>query len=372
MSITLGAEEELQIVSQETLGLTPHDHALAALEFPDTEEKTSIEMHQCTLEIKTGICRSPDEVVLELQQYRQFAAQRAAAQSQYILSAGLHPEEDWRDQPVHEGMEKYPHYTRLLREYGDLARGIMSFGLHVHLGLPDPGLRIPVMNRIREFLPVVLALSANAPFCQGRDTGLHSWRHSLLGRLPRMGIPEIWQSEKDYLAYVKTLQDTECISPTAALWEDLRLHHVYQTLEVRICDAHHSLDRIWLLVALLQVEAAVLCDELVQGAAKPAIARMKLEENKWRARRYGLHATLIDWHTARPLTVAEFLGRWLDRVKPKAQEMGLWARLELGIQQAFREGSGADEQRRWMHKNGQWQDVVRELVKRTSIPWQGA
>ncbi|MDO8416602.1 MAG: YbdK family carboxylate-amine ligase [Agitococcus sp.] len=369
MSITLGAEEELQIVSRRSLDLDSHDHVLALLQHPGPPDSTSIEVHSCTLEIKTTVCNSPDAIVLQLETLRRLAAQRACDQGQSVLSAGLHPYANWRMQKVHEDASAHPHYHQLLSEYQDAARGAMSFGLHVHVGLPTEALRIPVMNRLRHVLPLVMALSANAPFCEGRDTGLHSWRHSLLGCLPRMGIPEVWGSEAEYVAHVARLQRMGCIAPYTSVWEDLRLHHIYKTLEVRICDAHHSLDRVWLIVALLQAEAATLCSEVSTNNAKAPQSRMCLEENKWRARRYGLQAQFIDWDTETAMPVTDFLDIWLQRVRPHAEQLGTYARLERALARALTVGTGADEQRGWHRNTGDWRGVVRHLVQATNEPW---
>lgn len=367
MHITLGVEEELQVVDATTFDLAAHNHDLTELTCPPRQGGTDREIHRGTIELKTAICRTPSEVALQIAELRGLAASRAASQSQRVLAAGLHPFADWRRQLLHDDAQRYPHYAQLLHEYQDVARGAMSFGLHVHLGLPDDSLRMPVMNRLRDVLPLVLALSANAPFCEGRDTGLHTWRHSLLGRYPRMGIPDAWDDEQAYFAHIERLRSVGSIGPDASLWEDLRLHHRYGTLEVRVCDAHHRLERLWLIVALLQAEALTLAKESLAGQARPLVARTCIEENKWRVRRHGLTATLVDWQHDEELPVATVLQRWLRRLEPAGEELGLTCRLEQGLTLALEQGTGADEQRRWLAEHGSAPAVVRALIDATAL-----
>ena len=240
-----------------------------------------------------------------------------------------------------------PKYGRLLIEYGDVARGALSFGLHVHLGLPEAAARMPVMNHLRERLPHVMALSASSPFCEGRDTGLDSWRASLLGRYPRTGIPDAWPDEASYLAHLARLRRTGGVEPDRGLWEDLRLHHRYSTLEVRIADAHPSLARVGLIVALLQAEAATLLTEWRAGRLGSPEPRALIEEYKWRARRRSLSTCFVDWRTDRERAVSELLDEWVARLRPAAQVLGYGHRLKKALHAALAEGTSADHQRRW-------------------------
>src|SRR5690348_9519116 len=198
MIVSLGVEDELQVVDAQTGALTPFDIARAVNALPEGPGAITCEIHKCTVELQTPICASPDGIAVSLSSLREFARKEAARDGQSVLAAGLHPFSSWRSQPVYEDAETHPTYAWILNEYGDVARGALSFGLHVHLGLPDAKLRIPVLNGLRSVLPDVLALSASSPFHEGRDTGLASWRHSVLERYPRMGIPDAWPDEKTY------------------------------------------------------------------------------------------------------------------------------------------------------------------------------
>jgi carboxylate-amine ligase len=363
--ITIGLEEELQVVDATSLALTAHDVEEGRLAIPDAGGTSSCELHQCVLEVQTPVCRNLDGLLDSLARMRTIAAARAARHGHRVLSAGLHPFSDWRTQPVREDATAYPLYSRLLDEYADVARGGMSFGLHLHFGLPDTRSRIEVLNRLRERLPCVLALSASAPYIEGRDTGLHSWRHAVLDRWPRMGLPGIWGSDGEYVAHVERLRKVGVLAPDQNVWEDIRLHHRYGTLEVRICDATPSLNRVWLIAALLLCEVYTLDSEAKARRAKPCISSALIAENRWRARRYGLSAQFIDWHSDEVLASTAHYFRWLDRLAPAAESLGLLARLEYELAAALQEGTSADCQRAVVENGGSLQDVVRHLIQET-------
>jgi glutamate---cysteine ligase / carboxylate-amine ligase len=226
-----------------------------------------------------------------------------------------------------------------------------------------------VMNKLRAVLPEVLALSVNSPFFDGRDTGLESWRHSLLGRYPRMGIPDIWPDEDAYFAHIESLRRLGSIGPDRGMWDDLRLHHRYGTLEVRICDAVFSLERIWLIVALLQCETMTLVEEARRGALGEPEPRIWIEENKWRARRYGMAANFIDWRRNENVAAPVRYERWLARILPAAMTLGIWPRVELAVAAALQDASPAAQQRAWRTQTGSFEGLVNALVDATAEPW---
>lgn len=364
LDITVGVEEELQVVQMHTGALMPYLRTEAD-DTPHPAGTSTHEIHRCVIEIQTRICTGPTPITQALGALRLAAYARARGQGCALLSAGLHPFSEWADQAMYDNPKTHPHYAHLLTEFGDVARSALSFGMHVHLGLPEPAARMPVMNALRSVLPAVLALSASSPFFEGRDTGLQSWRHSLLGRYPRMGIPEAWGCEADYWAHLERLRQTGCLEPDRGLWEDLRLHHRYHTLEVRIADAVASLDRAWLIVALLQAEALTLMGQWKDGALPAPCPRACIDENKWRARRHGMDATWVDWPTGRTLSMADFLQEWARRLEPAAQKLGFGGRLPRAVDQALAEGTCAAHQRRLKAQGCSWSDLVHHLSQHT-------
>ena len=369
MIVTLGAEEELQVVDAVTGALVPHDLEFARRLLADNPGGFASEIHKCTIELQTPVDSHPDNIVTSLSILRTVARKQAEIQGQRVAAAGLHPFSNCQSQALHDDPERYPHYAHLLSEYGEIARSAMSFGLHVHLGLPRPKLRIPVMNALRSVLPEVLALSVNSPFHEGRDTGLASWRHSVLGRYPRMGIPDAWPDERSYFGHIERLRRLGSLEPDQGMWDDLRLHHRYGTLEVRICDALYSLDRIWLIVTLLQCEVMTLMEEAASGILPEPEPTMWIEENKWRARRHGLDACLVDGQRNEAVRAAVRYERWLARLAPAAAKLGLWPRLERAVEAALAEGTGADRQRIWLREGGSPASLVASLVDATANTW---
>jgi glutamate---cysteine ligase / carboxylate-amine ligase len=368
MIVTLGVEEELQVVDAKTRALTAHDFSLKKLDLAEAGGMGR-EIHKCVVELQTPIRKHPDDAALSLSVLRGMARKQAEEKGQAVFAAGLHPFSAWKSQSLNDDKERFPHYAHLLNEYGDIARSAMSFGLHIHLGLPDSKLRMPVMNAMRSVLPEVLALSASSPFYEGRDTGLACWRHSVLGQYPRMGIPEIWPSEEAYFAHIERLRRVGSLEPDQGMWDDLRLHHRYGTLEVRICDAVHSLERIWLITALLQCEAMTLAEDAQRGRLREPTPHAFVVENRWRARRHGLNAALVDWQRDEAVPTSERYERWVARLMPAAMELGIWPRLELAVARALSQGSAADQQRAWHQEAGSFESLVEILCDATAEPW---
>jgi carboxylate-amine ligase len=365
--ITLGAEEELQVVDQHSLGLVSHDFEQGKLDFPDQLGTSSCELHKAIVELQTPICNHPDEIVDSIKSMREVIRKRAQAQGQKVISAGLHPFSDWREQEVNRDSQKHQHYIRLVDEYADIMRSLTSCGFHVHLGLPKGVPAIDIFNSLRNYLAPVFAISLSSPFYDQRDTGVMSWRHSILDRLPRMGTPDIWKSVEDYEKHIEVLRKVGTLEAQHGMWEDMRVHHIYGTLEVRICDATPSLEHIWLITALLQCEVHTLVREYFEGRLPKPLSRACLEENKWRVRRRGLAASLVDWSSESEVTVQEFFMQWLRRLQPAAQELEYAARLELQINRLFSQGSSAEIQRGIFKKSNSYKEVVNYLIDATDV-----
>lgn len=357
---TLGAEEELQVVDMADLELANHDYSASAKRHPEESEELDCEIHRCALEVKTPICTDGPTLARHLARMRCTAERWAQTQSQHILAAGLHPRSDWRAQSLHQK----PHYDHLMREYRDVAQSNLTFGFHVHVGLPDPSSRMAVMNLLRQDLPLLLALSVSSPFAEGRDTGLHSWRMKVFDKYPRTGIPEIWADEGAYGAHLERLVRTGCLEPGFQLWEDLRLHQRYGTLEVRICDANPSL---WINELLADLTQALVAawDGLVRGgrAPKPWPTAF-VEENKWRACRHGLSGSFVDWDRECEMGARETFAALLARISPAAEALGSLGRIEQGLMRVFFRGTSAERQRARFRRDG-YTGVLKELHDET-------
>jgi carboxylate-amine ligase len=368
--ITLGAEEELQIVSPFTCELVSHDFERGRLLFPDVVTESSKELHKAVLEVKTSVCSSVDELISQLASARKLAISRATEQGQHVLAAGAHPFSDWRLQTLHIDVQGRSDYADTVERYGDVVRSLLSFGLHVHVGLPQGVPAFPIFNSLRNVLAPLLGLSASSPFYDGRLTGLSSWRHSLLDRMPRMGTPEIWKSTEEYVSYLEILRKMGTISREQGFWEDLRLHHTYGTLEIRVCDATSALSTVWLIAALIQCEVQTLVGEYHLGTLPTPMHRAGLDENKWRIRRYGLEASLVDWNSLEVLSLSHYFESWLVRLAPVAKSLGLYDQMRAEVALIFKQGVSSDRQRSWATQGASLKDIVSRLVQETAEPLQ--
>ena len=234
----------------------------------------------------------------------------------------------------------------------------------MHLGVERSDLRVAVLNGLREVLPWVLALSVSSPFYESRDTGIASWRHAILDRMPRMGICEPLANERAHWDHVSRLRATNCLSPDMNVWGDIRLHHRYPTIEVRILDVMPRLSRNWLVATLLQLEAQKLAEEASAGETLTPLPRELINENKWRVRRKGLEAQIVDWRSDREMPVQDKLLAWLDSLQPYAKAQGLQRRLEGQLLQALSEGDSSTEQRA-VYRGAGYRGVLERLAEQT-------
>jgi carboxylate-amine ligase len=352
--ITLGLEEELQVVDADG-ALSPHDLSAELEDFSSPEGAMDKEIHQCVIELKTRVCHSVEDLLGALGTMRSLAQYKARRQEQWLVATGLHPTACWHQQKLNEG----PHYTRLVDEYQDVARGAMSFGMHLHLGFDGDLPKTAIMNRLRHVLPEALALSASSPYFEERDTGMQSWRHSLLDRYPRMGTPEIWPNDEAYEQHVQRLRRVGCISESQALWQDVRVHHRYGTIEVRIMDTQPELRRIGLIATLLKWEAETIELELRAGIEREAWSRACIDENKWRARRHGLQAQWIDWDRDEIESTPQHFERWWARIAPRAGSLAERSHWERELADALGAGSFSDRLRQQVARQQHWPAVIR-------------
>ena len=362
--ITLGMEEEIQIIDDRG-ELVAHDFSADFVEATIPEGLMDKEIHRCVIETKTRVCQTVPELLSCVRLMRGQARRQAASQGQRILIAGVHPTSTWQQQPLHEGAD-FPHYASLIDEYRDVSRSALSFGMHLHLGFELGAPRMAIMNRLRHVLPEVLALSASSPFFEGRDTGLQSWRHSLLDRYPRMGTPDAWESEQHYQAHVDRLRAVGCLGEDQGLWQDIRLHHRYGTLEIRIMDTHPDPVRIGLITTLLKWEAETLQLEIRAGRQGPVWSRACIDENKWRARRHGLRAQWIDWNRDTVSDTPEHFERWWSRVAPRAKDAAERSYWERHLADALIQRTFADVLRQQALRHGDWKTTLQWMASLAS------
>ena len=292
---TLGAEEELWLADPETFKL-----ASGAQEILDVEPAKlfSGELIDCEIESNTGVHEEPSGVADDLVGRRRVLLGHARRLGRVLGTSGTHPIGDWREQEI---IDK-PHYQRLKKKLGWLIRRNNTFSLHVHYAINGRGKALYLFNRLREYVPHMLALSVNSPFWQGEYTDMHSARVLMFSRAyHRAGLPGPLNSWNEYVTYVDTLQRTGLIDALGEIWWDVRLHPGLSTVEIRAFDVQTSTARTAALVTL----AAALCDMLVaeyeSGEHRPIHTNRDIEENKWSAQRYGLEGAFLNHETREAL-----------------------------------------------------------------------
>jgi glutamate---cysteine ligase / carboxylate-amine ligase len=359
-TFTLGIEEEFAIIDPETRELRSHIQEILEGGKITLKEQIKPEMHQSVVELGTEICDSigcARDHVIEL---RTKLAELAARSGLKIASMGTHPFSHWRDQLITEGER----YQEILKDMQSLARANLIFGLHVHVGIPNRETAIHVMNQARYFLPHIYALSVNSPFWVGQNTGLKGYRLKVFERFPRTGIPDSFESLSEYEDYCKLLVKTGCIDNAKKIWWDIRLHPFFDTLEVRVCDAQSRLDDTLAIAALIQAVISKLHKLLHQNITFRIYRRRLLDENRWRAARYGIDGKLIDFGKEAEVDERNLLNELLEFVSTEVKELGS-EREMAHIEQIIREGTGADRQLTAWERTQDMKAVVDHIVVET-------
>jgi glutamate---cysteine ligase / carboxylate-amine ligase len=287
---SLGVEEEFQLVSPESYDLVSRYDAVA--EAAGSDERIKPELMQSVLEVATGISGTVAEALEEARRLRRRVRDAAAERDTVIASAGTHPFARWE----HQDVTDEPRYVGLMEKMQWVAERELIFGLHVHVGMESAPQAVAVANGLRTWLPELLALSANSPFWQARDTGLSSTRTQVFETFPRSGLPPAFGSFEEFELVVERGARTNSFRDYTYIWWDLRPHPRLGTIEVRICDAQTRLENVAGIVALVQSLAATLAERFERGGtpAVPVQPATLIGENKWRAVRYGLGGKLID------------------------------------------------------------------------------
>jgi carboxylate-amine ligase len=357
---TLGIEEEFQIIDPETRELRSHIQEILADGKMVLKERVKPEMHQSVVELGTEVCRDVRCARQQLVQLRSELAAVAARGGLKIASAGTHPFSHWMDQLITVDER----YATIVKDLQQIARANLIFGLHVHVGIPDREMAIAVMNQARYFLPHLYALSTNSPFWLGQNTGLKAYRQMIFERFPRTGIPDVFESLSEYEDYLKLLVATGCIDNAKKIWWDIRLHPFFDTLEFRICDAQSRVSDTIALAALMQAIVLKLHKLLLQNTSFRTYPRRLIDENRWRASRYGLDGKLIDFGRKCEVDERELLREMLEFIVTEMEELG--SRQEIAhIEDIIREGTGADRQLAVWERTQDLKSVVDHVVAET-------
>jgi carboxylate-amine ligase len=357
---TLGIEEEFQIVDPETRELRSHIQQILADGKMILKEHVKPEMHQSVVELGTEICADVACARQQVIELRSELAALAARDGLKIASAGTHPFSHWMDQLITADER----YTTIVKDLQQIARINLIFGLHVHIGIPEREEAIDIMNQARYFLPHIYALSVNSPFWLGQNTGLKAYRQMIFDRFPRTGIPDAFESLSEYEDYLKLLTSTNCIDNAKKIWWDVRLHPFFNTIEFRICDAQSRVDDTIALAALMQAIVSKLQKLRRQNVTFRMYPRRLIDENRWRASRYGLDGKMIDFGRKCEVDERELIYEMLEFIATEVDELG--SQREIAhIEKIMREGTGADRQLAIWERTGDLKAVVDHIVDET-------
>jgi carboxylate-amine ligase len=355
-SYTVGLEEEVMLLDAE------HDWALArrvdevipALD-PELVAHVSAETQNSVLELASSPHQSAGDAAAQARELRIQLDAELGPMGLRAAAAGTHPLAVWTDTRI-SGGDRHQAVYGLMRE---LARREPTFGLHVHVGVGDPNSAVTLYNRLRSHVPLLLALSANSPYWQGRDTGLSSARTPIFQAFPRVGIPRPFDSYEGYVEAIDLLLRCQAIPEPTHLWWDVRLQPRFGTVEIRIMDVQSSPEFTYALVGLVQTIARL---ELEEGFHTSPLAGQNevLIENRFSASRDGMHALLIDPLTETRVRADAVMENLLAVARPHAQDLGCESALDCAAELAA--GNGAQRQRAIFQKTGSLADVVAALA----------
>jgi glutamate---cysteine ligase / carboxylate-amine ligase len=357
---TIGVEEEFQIIDPLTCDLRSHVMQIVSEVSPSIQEQVKSEMHQSIVETGTRICENVGELRIEMRRTRGeliAAAERAGLQ---VAAAGTHPFASWIDQVISPGER----YENIVEELQQLARSLLIFGMHIHVAMPDKQTTIDMMNMVRYFLPHLLSLSTSSPFWMGRNTGLKSFRTTVFRRFPRTGVPELFESWSAYENFVNLLVRLNCIDNGKKIWWDVRPHPTFGTLEFRMCDCTTKVEEACAIAALTQAIVVKLHRLYTSNQSWRIYRRALIEENKWRAARYGIEGKLIDFGKEAEVPMKTLIPELLELVDDVVDDLGSRSAVNY-VHTILNEGTSAERQLRVYRETGDLREVVRHLVAET-------
>ena len=337
--LTIGIEEEYLIIDGSTLNLVsrmPPDLMNDCKK--ELGDQVSKELLQCQIEVGTKVCRNIKEARQELGQLRATVAELAKKHDCLMMAVSTHPFSYGLTQLTDD--ERYLNLAEQLRR---VAERLYISGMHVHIGVSDNELRVDMMNQATYILPHILALSTSSPFWRGENTGLKSYRVSVFDQLPRTGLPPDFHSYADYIRHVEVLVNLDIIEDSTKIWWDLRPSWRFPTLEMRIADMCTNIEDAICVAALYQCWLSRL-DSLRRNNQRWRVySPFLVQENRWRAQRYGIHKGLIDFGRRELLDPAQLLDEIIDTFMVDAEKLDCVEELEH-MRTILARGTSADRQ----------------------------
>jgi carboxylate-amine ligase len=357
---TLGVEEEYMVIDPVTRELKSHDQRIVEIASKVLGDHVKAEMHQAVVEVGSSICKNVDEAREDITKLRKYVGQVAGDLNLKIGAAGTHPFSHWSTQLITPN----PRYDEIVNEMQEAARSNLIFGLHVHVGISDKNMAIHIMNNVRYFLPHVFALSTNSPFWEGRNTGFKSFRTKVFDKFPRTGIPDYFNDWDDFKNYINLLIRTRCIDNAKKIWWDVRVHPFFDTIEFRICDVPLLVEETIAITAIFQALVVKLYKLRKQNMSFINYNRALINENKWRASRYGLDGKLIDFGKQEEVDMRALALELLDFVDDVVDDLGSRHALNY-VHKILEHGTGADRQLKIFHETQSLEKVVDYITEQT-------
>jgi carboxylate-amine ligase len=340
LDFDLGLEEEFHVLDAETLELTPGFEALREAAGERLRSRIAGELLRSEIEVSTPRSLHLGQAAKQLLLNRAELFALADREGYALGATGTHPFSAWKDQQIVDT----PHYRLVEDRLKYVAWRNNTWAAHVHVGVRGCDRAVAVCDALRTYLPHLLALSANSPFIEGVWTQLHSARTQTFVRMvPRCGIPDAFGTWAEHRGFYEELVDTNCIQEFTQIWWSVRPHHRFGTVEVRICDAQTEAWQSLAIASLTVGLIAHLARVYDEGMPLPILPTRYVEENLWRAIRYGLDGKLVDWAMGEELTAADAIRHLVEISAPQADALGLTPHLE-GVERMLREGNGAQQQ----------------------------
>ena len=336
---TLGIEEEYMVLDPNTRELKSHEQRIVTEGQKVIKDKVKAEMHQAVVEVGTDICQNVDEAYHDVAMLRKTMAGIAGEMGYGMGASGTHPFSHWESQLITDHIR----YNEIVNELQEAARSNLIFGLHVHVGMESREMANHIANSTRYFLPHIYALSTNSPFWEGRQTGYKSFRTKVFDKFPRTGIPETFDSIESYDNFIKLLVKTNCIDNAKKIWWDLRVHPYFNTVEFRICDVPMTVSETIAIAALFQAICAKIYKLRNQNLNFIQYSRALINENKWRASRYGIDGRLIDFGKEEEVNARVLIYELLDFIDDVVDPLGSRHAVNY-VARMMEEGTGADRQ----------------------------
>lgn len=353
-ALTIGVEEEYQIIDPRTRALSSSAERLVSQLQATLGKQVQFEIHLSQIEIATDICHSLADLRQELLLLRNTVISAAAQEGLAIASAGTHPFSMWHEQRV----TPHSRYLDLEQSYQQLAREQSIFGCHVHIGIDDRELAVHTLNRVRNWISTLIALSANSPFWQGVDTGYASYRTEIWRRWPLSGLPLPFSSLSEFEDLTQSIVATGIVEDISKVYWDIRPSLHYPTLEIRAMDVMLTVDETVMMAGLVRALVRTCyeqaCAQTPSSAPRPELLNIA----HWFAARYGLSGKLINVDTMQAVPASEQVEHLLTFVRPALEASGDWSEVSSLVERQLQHGNGAMRQRDAFQRTGRLEDVV--------------